>query len=687
MSERQTKKARKEAPAHALSSHVIGAHNIDDVISRIVKKNRAPKFIVIDLFCGAGGTSTGFELTNGEALVIACVNHDHKAIKSHWLNHPHVAHFEEDIRTLDLRPLVKLLNYYRKLYPDAKVVLWASLECTNFSKAKGGQPRDADSRTLADHLHRYIESLNPDYVQIENVVEFMSWGPLDKNGKPVSKKNGQDFVRWCNEIKAHGYYNEWKELNSADYGAYTSRNRLFGIFARPGLPIVWPEPTHAKKPEKASLYRSLKKWMPVKNVLDFEDEGHSIFNRENNPALRSQDRKPLVDKTLARIYAGLIKYVAGMKQDAFIAKYYSGRPEGKISSIEDPAGVIATAGNQSLIQPKFLLKYNSTNGKTGEHVPPSVEDPAPVVSTQGRLGIVSPQFIANYHHSSDVNSVEEPSPTIVTKDKLALVQPEFLAGYYGNGDNISSVEEPCNTISTKDRFGLVQPSFIDKQYGSTSVQSIDQPAGAIVGNDKHSLIQCVPFIVDPQWSTRNGSPAKDVDTPCSTLLANGATPYLVQPEPFIMPTNFDNAPSSIEEPAPVITANRKHQYLVNPCWKHQIHSVDHPAPVIIARQDKTPLYLIQAEKGNVSVAVYESDSDITVKIKEFMVLYGIVDIRMRMLKVPELLKIQGFPEGYVLEGTKADQKKFIGNSVVPHVVKAWAEALASRFTEPNQKVA
>ena len=135
------------------------------------------KLLYIDLFCGAGGTSTGIELAklHGEkcAKVVACVNHDPMAIASHLANHPEAMHFTEDIRTLELSPLVTQLDKFKGLYPAAHVVLWASLECTNFSKAKGGQPRDADSRTLADHLFRYIEALNPDYIQIENVVEFM----------------------------------------------------------------------------------------------------------------------------------------------------------------------------------------------------------------------------------------------------------------------------------------------------------------------------------------------------------------------------------------------------------------------------------------------------------------------------------------------------------------------------------
>ena len=191
----------------------------------------SPQFLIIDLFCGAGGTTTGF-VASGIAKVIACVNHDPIQIKSHWENHKEVVHFEEDIRSLDLTDLIALVKKWRAIYPNAKLILWASLECTNFSKAKGGQPRNADSRTLAEHLDRYVLALKPDYIQIENVVEFMSWGPLDEKGKPVSRKSGRDWLKWCNQIDSFGYRNEWKELNSADFGAYTSRNRLFGCFAK-----------------------------------------------------------------------------------------------------------------------------------------------------------------------------------------------------------------------------------------------------------------------------------------------------------------------------------------------------------------------------------------------------------------------------------------------------------------------
>jgi DNA (cytosine-5)-methyltransferase 1 len=371
--------------------------------------------------------------------------------------------------------LTKIVKTVSRKHPNAKLILWASLECTNFSKAKGGQPRDADSRTLADHLDRYIIALQPDYIQIENVVEFMSWGPLDEKGKPISRKNGSDWMRWRNLICSHGYINEWKELNAANFGAFTSRNRLFGVFARPWLPVVFPQPTHAKNPTKHSMYGDFQKWKAVKEVLDFADEGESIFTR----------KKPLSDKTLSVIYSGIIK------------------------SLRE--------GNTS-----FLFKY------------------------------------------------------------------------YGNGDNLNSIDEPAGVVTTKDRFAKI--FFIFRQYKSGRVSSVNSPMGSLPTVPKANVVS---FIMNKSHGGHN--------------------------------TNIES-----------------------------------PCPVIVARQDKAPLYLIKALMDD----------------------NGIVDIKMRMLRVHELLRIQGFPNEYKLAGNQSDQKKFIGNSVVPLIVKVWTEALAIRNIENNkQKVA
>ena len=546
------------------------------------------ELFVIDLFCGAGGLSEGVEEArlNGNrcAKVVCCVNHDKNAILSHDANIPDALHFIEDIRTLELSPINTIVERIRELHPDSMIMLHASLECTNFSKAKGGQPRDADSRTLAEHLFRYIDVIDPDYIQIENVEEFMSWGDMDEKGKPISMDKGRLYQKWVRNVKKYGYNFEHRILNAADFGAYTTRKRFFGIFAKKSLPIVFPEPTHCKG-GRHDMFSRLEKWKPVKDVLDFSDEGTTIFRE-----------KPLAEKTLERIYAGLIKFVAGGK-DA------------------------------------FLVKYNSMN-RTGKYNAPGIDEPCPVVTTQNRLGVAQVCFLSKQfsgHPESKNVSVEEPAGTITCRDHHA-----FVSAHYGNGFN-RSVNEPSATVTTKDRLSLVTPRFIANEYsGGGQHTSIDNICPAILTNPKQKLITC---------------------------------------KPWIMNTSFSNIGSNIEEPAQTITANRKWHYLMNPQFNSAGGSVDSPCFTLIARMDKMPPYLVATESGQIAIEIYDNDSPMTVKIKEFMALYGIVDIKMRMLRIPELKKIMGFPEDYVLIGTQADQKKFIGNAVEVTQARKNTEAL------------
>lgn len=556
------------------------------------------ELFVIDLFCGAGGLSEGVEEArlNGNrcAKVVCCVNHDKNAILSHDANIPDALHFIEDIRTLELSPINTFVERIRELYPDSMIMLHASLECTNFSKAKGGQPRDADSRTLAEHLFRYIDVIDPDYIQIENVEEFMSWGDMDEKGKPISMDKGRLYQKWVRNVKKYGYNFEHRILNAADFGAYTTRKRFFGIFAKKSLPIVFPEPTHCKG-GRQDMFSRLEKWKPVKDELDFSDEGTTIFRE-----------KPLAEKTLERIYNGLIKFVAGGK-DA------------------------------------FLVKYNSMN-RTGKYNAPGIDEPCPVVTTQNRLGVAQVCFLSKQfsgHPESKNVSVEEPAGTITCRDHHA-----FVSAHYGNGFN-RSVNEPSATVTTKDRLSLVTPRFIANEYsGGGQHTSIDNICPAILTNPKQKLITC---------------------------------------KPWIMNTSFSNIGSNIEEPAQTITANRKWHYLMNPQFNSAGGSVDNPCFTLIARMDKMPPYLVATESGQIAIEIYDNDSPMTVKIKEFMALYGIVDIKMRMLRIPELKRIMGFPEDYVLVGTQADQKKFIGNAVEVTQAKKNAEALCAKLRDLRLK--
>lgn len=521
------------------------------------------RLLYIDLFCGAGGTTTGVEAARigGKkcAKVIACVNHDANAIASHAANHPEALHFTEDIRTLDIAPLAAHLAKCRQQYPGAKVVLWASLECTNFSKAKGGLPRDADSRTLAEHLFRYIEILNPDYIQIENVEEFMSWGDMDQKGKPISRDKGRSYMRWVNRVRSYGYYFDHRILNAADFGAYTSRKRFFAIFGKKGLPIIFPVATYAR--ESLEVFGELvyKKWKPASEVLDLDDEGQSIFTR----------KKPLCEKTLGRIYAGLIKFVAHGKDN-------------------------------------FLVKYNSMNNK-GKYVAPGTDEPVPTVACQNRLGFAKVQFLSK-HFSGDPDSkntsIDKPVGTLTCK-----CNQSFITAYYSNGDNCTSIERPAPTIPAQDRVSLVTAKFLDMQYGNGSSASLEKPVGTLTGKPKQNLVSVHQYLMNPQYNSAGGS----IDSPCFTL---------------------------------------------------------------IARMDKMPPYLITTKEG-LGIAIFEDDTPMTRKIKEFMALYGIVDVRMRMLKVDELKRIMGFPTDYVLVGTQSEQKKFIGNAVEVNMARQLCETLAN----------
>lgn len=437
--------------------------------------------------------------------------------------------------------LVRLVNLYRAFYPNAKVILWASLECTNFSNAKGGASRDADSRTLACHLDRYVAPLDPDMIMIENVREFRSWGPLkikhkkNKNKKgvwissklimrknrktkekeyawePVEKLKGVDWIRWKQNLcDRFGYSDDWRELDSANFGAFTSRNRLFGLFVRKGEPFVWPQATHAKNPVSGDLFQDpLLPWNAVRPCLNFSVKGKSIIYR----------KKKLVDKTLERHYNGLIKHVAGMSVKEFEKTFYK---DGKVIN--------------------------------------------------GRFRPLDNAFLSNYHST---------------------------------GDNTISPNSPAGALVCADIHSVV---FIDHQYsGNTNHQSIDLPLWALTQNPKSAKMD-VEFVGG---------------------------------------------------------------FIHNPGWFGCDTSLDKPSPVIVARQDKAPLSLIVAEGGNILHEILDSDSPIRRKIKEFMNLFQISDIKMRMLQVVELKRIQGFPEEYVLSGSQTDQKKFIGNSVQPDVVDHW----------------
>jgi len=448
------------------------------------------EFYTIDLFSGAGGVTTGIEQAENAgqkiAKVIAAINHDPIAIRSHFRNHPHVLHFVEDIRNFDVKRLPKVND------PTVIKLLWASLECTNHSNAKGGLSRDADSRTLAEHLPPYILEFKPDYIGIENVREFLDWGTLiqkiDKDGTPLFDKNGkpymvpdpfhkgEDFQRWIKEICSLGYTFEKRILNAADFGAHTSRRRLFIIFAKNGMPIAWPQPTHDKYGKFG-----LSKWKPVKECLDFSDKGENIFGRKKN----------LSENTYKRIYAGLVKFIAN-GDESFLSKYFSGNPANKNIPVDYPAATITTKDHHALIQAEFLAKYHGN----GENLL-SIQDCCSTITTKDRLGLITAQFIDMQHGQGKQNqSVEEPCGSILTvpKKNLVTIQSYLMNPQYNNKGG--SVEDPCFTLIAKmDKRPpyLMQSEFImNTQYNNVGISSNDSMFSLVASRRHPYLVQVEP---------------------------------------------------------------------------------------------------------------------------------------------------------------------------------------------------
>lgn len=463
-----------------------------------VKENYIPnKPLVfwIDLFCGAGGTSTGIHLSNTKnVFVAACVNHDANAIKSHAENHPFTLHFTEDIKDFAVVENLKyLVSVLRKEFPECKVKIWASLECTNYSKAKGGQAKDADSRSLANHMPMYFE-LEPDSFWFENVEEFMSWGPMyipeikvkpsaksiakssnDYTGegglacrvkfkkdkktkewrtelpwKPISKDKGKYYLQWVNTLKSLGYNYDFKILNSADYESYQSRKRLFIQFPKKGIPFVWPQATRSKNGSEDSLF-PIPKWKAVKEILDLKDEGESIFTR----------KKPLSDKTIEVIIKGIVKAIEE-EEKVFMFKYYGNGDN--YNSINNPSGTVTTKDRFAKIQ---LIFNQYKNGSVTK-----MDRPIGALTTVPKCNLLT--FILNPSHGGHTTSVNRPAPTVIARqDKAPLYILQTIMDEYGIVDvkyRLAKIPELLQMQGFPKDYKLIGTQTEQKKYIGNAVE-------------------------------------------------------------------------------------------------------------------------------------------------------------------------------------------------------------------------
>jgi DNA (cytosine-5)-methyltransferase 1 len=584
--------------------------------------------IFVDYFAGGGGASEGAEQAMGRSVDVA-VNHDPEAIAVHEANHPGTQHFCQSVYAID--PL--------DVAGGRRVGgAWFSPDCKHFSKAKGAVPVDKRIRDLADIVPHFIKRLGPTMrptvIWLENVEEFRTWGPLDANGKPCKIQKGKSFDAWVAKIRRAGYQVQWRELRACDYGAPTSRKRLFVIARCDKRPIVWPKPTHGKPGTPEVLSGQRLPWRTAAECIDWSIPCPSIFER----------KRPLKDATCRRIAAGIMRYVVNSSRPFIVPVTHSG--DMRVHSVDDPLRTVTTAngGELAVVAPILERQFGKSKGA-------DIDEPMPTAMPGGggKTALVSATIVGVGGRRAQSGPVDPdgPYPTTTAKADAAIVAA-FLHKYRRNSDG-QSLEDPAPTITAN--------SFIKRPGGA--------PPLAV------TVAHLAQFNTNPGGTVNAGHSAEE---PLSTVATRGPHQALVASSLVkLRGTSKDGQP--VDEPLHTISAGGKHFAQVLAFLVKYYGAAEHGQTA-----DK-PLDAITAKArfGLVTVTIDGEE-------------YAIVDIGMRMLTPRELARAQGFPDTYILDpvcdrvtksGRKvrgrlpiASQIRMIGNSVCPPMSKALIEANA-----------
>lgn len=513
-------------------------------------------FQAADLFCGAGGTSTGLLQAMdklGLKVSLLAINHWEIAIETHSLNHPRVKHMCDALENLDPR----------KLVPSGKLrIMVASPECTHFSNARGGRPMSKQSRATIKHVLRWLRNLDVQDVLIENVREFQTWGPLHREGpnkdRPIKGRKGQFFRAFIRSLTALGYSVEWRILCAADYGDPTTRERLFIRASKTQNPIRWPEPTHScSKRAQLPLFGKtfeLHPWKPAREIIDWSDLGKSIFNRD----------KPLSINTIRRIESGMHKF-SGLPFILPLEGFFRGNQP---RSVDDPLPtVVASRGAGSVVRPFILKSYQGSDAA-------SIDAPMPTLTANvEHLGVVNP-FVLKMYQSNDASPIDAPLPTITAKgNHLGVVNPflvqlEHSSEASGHNRRCYSPERPLPTVTNRSSIGVVNPFILNirgGQDGYTRGASVEEPVGALTNHPAQVLIN--PFLVGlggPEGQRVSHS----VDQPMGTVVGDNVG--VVQP--FLVRYNGVGIGQSVDDPLATMTG--KDRFALCVPWVDGLYLLD-----------------------------------------------------------------------------------------------------------------
>ena len=408
-----------------------------------------------DFLAGGGGVT---EAMNNAGLKVKWVlNHDPIAIRTNMHNHKGVKHY--------------LADFYNQDEHEMEPVdfVWASIECTQHSRANGGREKKIGSYTLGMELIRYIRFLNPLVIGIENVPEFKEWAPVKKQGTGIFielhdaetgtvktgektelivdvTKKGEQFEIWKKTICNMGY--DYHELicNAADYGIPTRRVRYFAFFTKKHLQmqVNWPAPTHSKSGENG-----LKKWVACRQYINLQNEGISIFGRELNPEVKPGKRKPLSENTMRRIAGGIKKYAPEI---AFIFQYYGNGLN--VQSLNAPLNTITTKDRHALVtleKTQFIADYYGRDDTAH-----SLDGPANTITCENSKHLIT--FIADHVHSDNYNLIDEPLNPILTRQTKQFVSLQYNSGGKPELSN-QSIDDPLRSITTSNKNQFITAFF------------------------------------------------------------------------------------------------------------------------------------------------------------------------------------------------------------------------------------
>lgn len=444
--------------------------------------------LIIDSFAGGGGTSTGIEMALGRSPDIA-INHNAEALRMHEANHPNTRHYASNVWDVD--PLEATRGVPVALF-------WMSPDCTYHSKARGGKPhRDRNKarriRGLPWVAVRWAKAVRPAVICMENVEEIADWGPMGTDGRPCPLRKGFTFRRFVAMLSNCGYTVDWRELVAADYGAPTTRKRLFLVARCDGREIVWPEPTHGKgRPQP---------WRAAAECIDWSIPCPSIFTRD----------RPLAENTLRRIARGIQRFVIDEPAPfivpagdgiagPFFTEHANASNQRNFPADEPLRTICANVkgGHFALVAPTLI---QTRNGEADGQAPRvlDIRQPLNTITAHGSQGALVAAFLARHYggHENDGSTLRLPMHTITTQDHHALVHA-FLVAYYGNEKDGGRMGDPMRTITTKERYGLVTVHGQDYRIADIGMRMLQPrelynaqgfPPDYIIERDAHG----VPF--------------------------------------------------------------------------------------------------------------------------------------------------------------------------------------------------